>query len=214
MSKLILPDHLKSIEEEKPSVPEVPQEAIDLLTKGHTEVSEVIGTELPPIVERKLDGTSRILPEELEEAKAYINEQMGFDAPTMAGYYMAVKIYIRPSEMMPFRTESGEVKALYMPEEYRAQDKYRSCVALVVAQGPECYKGPRFQESWLRRNLRKVFNRFMDPVSKYPWCKVGDWIVIPRNEGTQLNYKGIPMQFLPDDRVLAIVDDPTDITRD
>jgi co-chaperonin GroES (HSP10) len=133
---------------------------------------------------------------EEQEAKEFIEKHLGFPAPRMAGYHMAVKIYVRPEDIHTFVDENtGETKSIYLPHTVTAHDKYRSCTALIVSMGPEAYKHERFKESG-------------------PWCKVGDWVVIPRNEGTQVNYRGVPMQFIPDDRVLAIVEDPTHVTRD
>ena len=133
---------------------------------------------------------------EEQEAKELIEKHLGFPAPRATGYYMAVKIYLRPEEIATVVDEvTGKTKSIYLPESVTANDKYRNCTALVVSQGSECYKGKRFKNSG-------------------PWCKIGDWIAIPRNEGTQLNYRGIPMQFIPDDRVLCVVEDPSYITRD
>jgi len=140
---------------------------------------------------------------EEEEAKDFIRKHLGFEPPRMTGYHMAVKIYVRPEDMGELKDEEGNVilgedgnpKKIYLPEMVTANDKFRNCTALVVSMGPDCFVGERFKNSG-------------------PWCKVGDWIVIPRNEGTQVNYRGIPMQFIPDDRVLAVVEDPTHVTRD
>ena len=65
---------------------------------------------------------------------------------------------------------------------------------IVLALGPDCYKGERFQHSG-------------------PWCKVGDWVIIPRNEGTQFLYNEIPVHLLPDDRILTVIPDPTVVRR-
>ncbi len=90
---------------------------------------------------------------------------------------------------------TGRPVSIIIPESVRANDKYSSCVGLVIAQGPEAYQGERFKKSG-------------------PWCKVGDWIIFPRNEGTQILYRRIPMHIIPDDRCLGIVSDPTYVTRD
>jgi co-chaperonin GroES (HSP10) len=149
------------------------------------------------------NNLSFIQSNEEQEAKDFIEKHLGFPPPRMAGYHMAVKIYIREEDVHQVKDEEGKPvigsngKPIYiaLPDSTRVNDKFRNCTALVVSMGPEAYKGERFKESG-------------------PWCKVGDWVVIPRNEGVQVNYRGIPMQFIPDDRVLAIVEDPTYVTRD
>ena len=227
---------------------------------------------------------SYILEKEEKEATDFIKEHLGFNPPRMTGYHMAVKIYIRSEEIKEITTEDGETKSIYLPDMVTSQDKWRNCTALVVSQGPECYRTGRFEakkgfmdcstfleaqrtsefiskssfcpefykdkpvellaalqlglelgytpfESIYRIKIKedgsivlvdendvdiKMKNviGFFDKSRIKPWCKVGDWIVIPRNEGTQVNYRGIPMQFIPDDRVLAIIEDPTHVTRD
>jgi co-chaperonin GroES (HSP10) len=147
-------------------------------------------------VEKLPDELSFIEKHEEKEAQELIKKHLGFEPPRMTGYHMAVKIYVRPEELSEITTGKGEKKKLYLPEKVRAEDKWRNCTALVVSQGPDCYKTGRFLDN---------------PT---PWCRVGDWVVIPRNEGTQVNYRGVPMQFIPDDRVLAIIEDPTYVTRD
>jgi len=132
---------------------------------------------------------------EEEEAKKFIEQHLGFPAPRVCGYYMAVKLYVRPEEVSTFTDKDGKEIKIILPESARVEDKWRSCTALVLSQGPQCYKGKKFKDSG-------------------PWCKVGDWIVIPRNEGVQVNYRGIPMQYIPDDRVLGIIEDPTHVVRD
>ena len=156
------------------------------------------------------NGLSFIEPHEEEAAKEYIKEHLvsasgldDFEPPRPAGYHMAVKLYIRSEDVHGLKDDAGNAiigadgKPMFiaLPASVTTNDKWRTCVALVVAQGPEAYQGDRFKRSG-------------------PWCKVGDWVVLPRNEGTQINYRGIPMQIIPDDRVLAIVEDPTYVTRD
>lgn len=108
------------------------------------------------------------------------------------GYLIAVKIYIRPEELKTIKRDDGTEAKLFLPDIARAEDKYQSVAALVMAMGPEAYKGDRY-------------------AGQEPWCKVGDWVVIPRYESFQLNYKGVVMALLPDDKIMAVIDDPTDV---
>jgi co-chaperonin GroES (HSP10) len=132
---------------------------------------------------------------EEEEAKKIIEEHLGFPAPRVTGYHLAVKIYVREQDVHSFIDDKGEKKFIALPDSVTANDKFRNCTALVVSVGAGAYKGERFAETG-------------------PWCKVGDWVVIPRNEGTQVNYRGIPMQLIPDDRILCVIEDPSHVTRD
>ena len=152
---------------------------------------------------------------EIEEAEKLIEAHLGFERPRPCGAHMAVKIFVRPDEIASWIDPVTKEKKIFaLPSSARAHDKFTSCVALVLAQGPEAYKGKRFEEHWGIRFLRIFFNRWMPKRTKFPWCRVGDWIVIARHEGVQVNYRGIPMQYIYDDRALGIISDPEHVTRD
>jgi len=140
---------------------------------------------------------SNIEPNEEAEAKQVIDEQFiemtgqPFDMRP-AGYLVAVKIYIRPEELKTIKQEDGTEVTLYLPDTVRAEDKYSSVSAVVCAVGPEAYQGEKFERSG-------------------PWCKVGDWILIPRYESTMVSYRGVAVALLPDDRVMAVITGPEDV---
>lgn len=140
---------------------------------------------------------SNIEPHEEALAKQLIDEQFidmtgrPFDMKA-AGYLIAVKIYVRPEELKTITQEDGTEVTLYLPDTVRAEDKYSSVSALVCGIGPEAYQGEKFERSG-------------------PWCKVGDWILIPRYESTMVSYRGVAMALLPDDRVMAVISGPEDV---
>ena len=105
---------------------------------------------------------------------------------------MALKIYVRAEELKTIKRDDGTEATIYLPDIVRAEDKFQSCAALVCAMGPEAYQGDKYKDSG-------------------PWCKVGDWVMIPRYEATALSYRGVAMALLPDDRILAVIADPTDV---
>jgi co-chaperonin GroES (HSP10) len=109
-----------------------------------------------------------------------------------AGYLVAAKIYVRPEELKTITREDGTEAKIYLPDTVRAEDKYQSVSALVCALGPDAYMGEKFAHSG-------------------PWCKVGDWILIPRYEATAVSFRGVAMALLPDDRVMAIINGPDDV---
>lgn len=109
-----------------------------------------------------------------------------------AGYLVAAKIYVRPEELKTIKREDGTEATIYLPDTVRAEDKYQSVSALVCAVGPDAYKGEKFEHSG-------------------PWCKPGDWVLIPRYEATAVSYRGVAMALLPDDRVMAVITGPEDV---
>ena len=109
-----------------------------------------------------------------------------------AGYLVALKIYVEPDELSVVETDDGKSVTLYRPISMQAEEKYQSCSALVCALGPEAYQGEKYSDSG-------------------PWCKVGDWVMIPRYEATAVSYRGVAVALIPDDRIMAVITDPTDV---
>jgi len=138
--------------------------------------------------------TSYIEDHEEEEAKWIVKDQIKFEPIHPFSKQIAVKIFVRDEEISSVITESGKEIKVYMPPMVAADDKFRNCTALVIYVASDCYQGDKYQESG-------------------PYCKVGDWIVIPRNMGTQVNYRGIPVQIIPEDAIYCVIEDPTHVIR-
>lgn len=106
----------------------------------------------------------------------------------VAGYMIAVKIYVPPQ-----KTDGG----ILLTDNTVENARYASCAGLVVGMGPQAYKGlhadgtPRFPEG--------------------PWCRVGDWILLPKYEATLMTYRKVAMGLIPDDRVQCLITDPKDV---
>ena len=149
-------------------------------------------------INKQLNKTlSFVEPHEEELAQQLIDEQFvamtgkPFDMRP-AGYQIALKIYIEPDELTTITNDKGEKVTLYRSVVAQAEEKYQSCSALVCALGPDAYKGEKFADSG-------------------PWCKVGDWVMIPRYEATAISYRGVAVALIPDDRVMCVITDPTDV---
>lgn len=134
--------------------------------------------------------------EEHEEAEAIrqIEELLGFERPRVTGYHICVKIYVRDEDIGKLYDKDGKETLLYAPAQVSAHDKFRNCSALVLSIGNIAYKHEKFMG--------------------IPWCKVGDWVMIARNGGPQVNYRGIPVTTLPDDNIYMVLEDPRHVTRD
>ena len=138
--------------------------------------------------------TSYIEDCEEDDAKDFVEKHLGFPPIRAFSKEIAVKIYVRPEEISTIKTEDGRVVSLYLPPVVIASDKFRNCTALVIDVAKDCYMGEEYQETG-------------------PFCKVGDWVMIPRNVGTQNNYRGIPIQVIPMDAIYCVVEDPTYVER-
>lgn len=166
------------------------------------EVSKALKENMRSVFGDYSSSLSCIEPHEEQEAKDFVEKNLGFPAPRASGFWMYVKIHYDQKDIHEAKNDDGSPKldpegnpiVFYLPETANPHEKYKSCTALVVSQGPDAYKGDRFKESG-------------------PWCKVGDWIVIPPNEGFYLVYRKIPMRIIPDDKCLGVVEDPSYVTR-
>lgn len=152
----------------------------------------ILGIKLPPN-----KGLSHVEAHEEGLAQELIDQQFiamtgqPFDMRP-AGYLVALKIYVEPDELSVVQTDDGKSITLYRPISMQAEEKYQSCSALVCALGPEAYQGEKYKDSG-------------------PWCKVGDWVMIPRYEATAVSYRGVAVAIIPDDRIMAVITDPTDV---
>jgi len=134
--------------------------------------------------------TSYIEDHEENEAKQFIEEELGFPLPKASRNRLIVKIYVRPEELSTFENEKGETVSLYMPEIYLEGDQYKNFAALVLSVGEQCFKGDEYKDNG-------------------PGCKVGDWVTIARNDGgQQYLYKGISVQDIPESALMAVIENP------
>lgn len=136
---------------------------------------------------------SYITAEEEAEARAFVEKELGVPIPRMCGYKVAVKIFIKDHNAK-FIDKDGKESILLRPETYANEDRWRSCTGLVIGMGPDAYKHDKFKSG--------------------PWCKIGDWVVIPRHAGMQYNYRGHTIHSVNDDAIDMVIEDPEHVTRD
>lgn len=88
-------------------------------------------------------------------------------------------------------TEGG----IILPDIVHERERNASVAGMVVAMGPQCYKGNE---------------------AKYgpdPWCKVGDWVNIRAYSGTRFQWRNQLFLFINDDTIEGVVDDPREVRR-
>ena len=44
-----------------------------------------------------------------------------------------------------------------------------------------------------------------------PWCKVGDYVMLPKFAGTKFKYKGVKLLMVDERNILMLLDDPQDV---
>lgn len=129
---------------------------------------------------------SYIEDHEVEEAKKYVAQQLGVPLPEPRHDYIVVKLFIRPEEVFTIKDASGKEITFYLPEVIRQWDKFRNCAALVISIGEGC-----------------------EGIS----YRVGDFIMIPRNEGSQVNYCGYTLHYIPYNKIYGVIADPEQLQR-
>lgn len=143
-----------------------------------------------------------IEPHEIGEAQELIDQQMRDITGDVlhlrpCGYLIAVKIYVRSDEYKTGKDADGKDWTLFLPDQAAARDRFTSVAALVVAMGPDAYKGTLPDGS---------------PRHVQPWCNVGDWVVIPRYECFQITYRErVALGLISDDKIMAVIKDPNDV---
>lgn len=164
------------------------------------------GMFMPPAPAAPPPGLGFVTSEEEKEAQELITENLKklgvVNMPRPVGVYLLIKVYVREEDLQPAMdkygnpvlNEQGDPVYVAVPQSMRENDQFTRCTGLVLARSPHSYSGARFAHTG-------------------PWCRVGDWVIFPRNEGIQFNSYGVAMQLLFEDRVCAIVDDPSSIMR-
>lgn len=143
-----------------------------------------------------------VLPHEVREAKELIDKQFieltgkPFGAK-VCGYLVCIKIYVRPDHIKTIKRDDGSEAKIYIPEQSQAEDKFQSVAGLVVGIGPQAYRGKNADGS--------------DRFPEGPWCAIGDWVTIPRYEAHLFSYRGVALGIIPDDKIMSIIEDPTDV---
>jgi len=141
---------------------------------------------------------SYIESHEEQKAKDLVKESLGFEPPRTCGYQVTLKLFTHNDEdkyIFYDKTGNKITSSIINPETERSLNRFKTCVGLVIAMGPDCYQGDRFKHTG-------------------PWCKIGDFVVYPRHEGTQLYYRGTLMHVVNDDKIFWIISDPTFVTKE
>ena len=107
------------------------------------------------------------------------------DAPIPVGYKMLVA---------PIKVDNKTKSGLYIPDETADRESIATIVALVIKQGPDCYKDQtRFPSG--------------------PYCKDGDFIILKSYSGTRINVGECEVRLINDDSVEAVINDPRSVAR-
>ena len=101
-------------------------------------------------------------------------------------YFCVVKIHVRPEE---YEVGPDGKHKILLPDSVRAEDRYQSCTGLVIALGPQCF-------------LDK------DGKPRGSTYRVGDFILFARNDIIRVDFHGVALGVMTDDRAIMVIKDP------
>ena len=104
--------------------------------------------------------------------------------PKPVGYQMLVAL----------PPQGEKIGNVFIPDDLKSREHTASIVGNIIAMGPDCY-----------------LDKAKFPTG--PWCKVGDWILMPSYSGTRFKIKGHEFRIINDDTAQAVVSDPRFIER-
>lgn len=103
--------------------------------------------------------------------------------PDVVGFYMLIAL--------PEKTD--KVGSIHIPDAVADAERAATVIGHVLSQGPDVYKG--------------VYPNGLPRYPTGPWCKTGDYVVLPRYTGHRIRVGGVEMRIIADDQILAVVDD-------
>ena len=95
--------------------------------------------------------------------------------------------------ILPFSRKQKTKGGIWLADSTLEQERIGTNVGYVVSLGPDAYKDER----------------------KFPagaWCKPKDWVIFGRYAGARIKIEGGELRLLNDDDILAVVDNPEDVT--
>lgn len=141
------------------------------------------GEPIPNTVERFVETES-------EKEEAFTPEKMEEDSslqeklPTPTGYRIMI---------LPFSRKQKTKGGIYLADSTLEKERIGTNVGYVVSLGPDAYRDK---------------NKFPEGA----WCKPKDWVIFGRYAGARIKIEGGDLRLLNDDDILAVVNNPEDVT--
>jgi hypothetical protein len=132
-----------------------------------------------------MTAVSFITPEEISQARSLIEDSLGFSLPPLKGREIAVKLWVREEDIILGVNPQGEEIRLTVPQTVYCEDRSHSCAGLVIGRGHHCPD---------------------DSV------QVGDFVLMPRYEGTSCVMHGVPVRLIALDKLYGVIRDPERIS--
>lgn len=89
----------------------------------------------------------------------------------------------------PVHVEGKTKGGIILAQKTQDDIAYLTNIGKVLAMGPRAYVQEMFEETG-------------------PWCKVGDYVLLPKLAGQKIKLRDVPLIMVGCDKVLATLDDP------
>jgi hypothetical protein len=129
--------------------------------------------------------SSYITPQEREQARRIIEDSLGFSLPALKGREIAVKLWVQEEDIILGLNPQGQEIRLAVPQTVSCEDSAHSCAGLVVKLGENC---------------------------RDDGVQVGDFVLMPRYEGTSCVIQGVPLLLIPLEKLYGVIGDPHTIS--
>jgi co-chaperonin GroES (HSP10) len=94
--------------------------------------------------------------------------------------------------VQPVHIEGKTKGGIILAQKTKDDIAYLTNIGKVLKVGPSAYTQAMFDETG-------------------PWCKEGDYVLLPRLAGQKIRLKGVPLILVGCDKVIATLDNPKDI---
>ena len=133
-----------------------------------------------------VDNSSRFKKKEtiISPESVQEDESLLEQLPSPTGYRILI---------LPFSQKAMTKGGIALAESYVEKERLSTNVGYVVSVGPDAYKDK---------------NKFPNGA----WCQEKDWVIFGRYAGARIKIEGGDLRFLNDDEILAVINNPEDVT--
>ena len=140
------------------------------------------GEPIPNKVER-FKEPQEVVPQVTPES-VHEDEDLKSKLPKPTGYRILI---------LPFSPKQKTKGGIYLADSVLEKERIGTNVGYVVSLGPDAYRDK---------------NKFPEGA----WCKPKDWVIFGRYAGARIKIEGGDLRLLNDDDILAVVNNPEDVT--
>ena len=133
-----------------------------------------------------VDNSSRFKKKEtiISPESVQEDESLLEQLPSPTGYRILI---------LPFSQKAMTKGGIALAESYVEKERLSTNVGYVVSVGPDAYKDK---------------NKFPNGA----WCQEKDWVIFGRYAGARIKIEGGDLRLLNDDEILAVINNPEDVT--